>query len=273
MGSVSMDCLFDEKLEYQFGVFFSDLGDKAVPDIDQITEIGEIMEDSDIPPESPKIRLKLGKPVKNKRITITHEGSVNSAPVVVWDQGVWKMVWTPLRLDIFMNALSYYDITGTFLDPSKVGSRVVCPLADVVNKLKLRVSRLAMIVSGLSSKHRINDPTLFVTKKFDSGEIKAGNVQDISVRWNDLGSLEVKQHKSDHTREIEVNRIETYSSEWRYEGKKVVGEFMWQTDVNSSPVSGSSILFDGKFFSEFFGFAFVWTKSRWDLLHGQLGDL
>jgi hypothetical protein len=265
---------FDQRLEYEFVLFFDD---RSLADSSETKDLPKTI--SQQQPDSKSFGLKLGS---REDTTVVQRGTPLPQPMVTWKagSGIWKLVWTPQRLDLYFDALGYQEIAGPIVTIAEAKERVRQNLADVVAASTRGITRLALIVSAESSCHQGPQPSQLVAGRFFNTEIQTGvvdkNILDLTSRVNFADSWELRiVPKEDTSVEIlsggghpgkmiavRINKIETATSNWKYEDGKEFTTLAWQIDVNTSVSGSEDRSFHPGAISEFLNRAEKWVSDR-----------
>ena len=221
--------LFDRKLEFQFSfIFKGHLKSISAEMLPRLPKIASAEFDA-----GPKLRMRLSDQKTEEALIGVGSQSVN-VPVVTWTGGIWRLSFSPLRVDLVADALAYFDVATKELVLDTVRKRVADNLATMANELDAEVSRFALIVNVEASRETMENPAVVVADTYFNDDIRAAvaNEQTIEVtgRTNAAVSWELEKAGS-----IKVNRIEQLSSHEVYEAGAVSNRFRVLLDVNTSP--------------------------------------
>ena len=251
--------MLDRKMEYQFGFFLQPLnmGTSARVPRETIAGLRKHFEAS-----SASLRIRFGDAVVEDGL-IAVGGQALQVPTVTWTSGVWRMVWSPLRMDVYADAHTYADVAEKPLALDAALARVLPGLVGAADELQAAgfvVHRLLLAVTG-ESMLAAGDRTVraAVARRFLSEDVReateSGEALDVGARidWGtqvDLGDGLVPVH-----------RVENVGTELTYNGTdpSVVLRAMW--DVNTSPGRGTSALPTSSF-APFFTMAERWISER-----------
>ena len=258
---------FDQVLQYQFALFFEDLQESA--DLKNLPAIVGKQQ-----PSGKALGLKLGRQEREEGVLLSQRAGAVPRPVITWKagSGIWKLTWTPERLDLYFDAIGFQDVVTEKITLTQIKERVAQNLAEIVKWSSRRVNRLALIVTAKATPEDGEYPNKVVAKSFFNQEViekvDGGKILDLSGRLNysDVWDLAVSPGGSSP---IRINKIETGASNWNYEGKEEQNSVAWQLDVNTSPVHAEEIGFGTEAVPAFLDLAERWISER---LH-RVGEL
>jgi hypothetical protein len=247
---------FDRRLEFQFGLFLVAVQAKVAREA-----IGSLSKHFDDPKGQP--RIKFGDPTLEDSV-ITHGTQVIQVPSVTWTSGLWRMVWSPLRLDVYADARAYADVAERALDLRAVVRRLSSGFrgaAAELNGFGFVVNRLVVVVTGEQTLTP-NDPASMrlVTDRLLASHIRdaagRGEVADAGARvdWRTRFSLPEEGA-------VPVHRIETIGTELTFTGTSENLILRAQWDVNTSPIRGTAPL-RPESFEAFYDAAAAWIIER-----------
>jgi hypothetical protein len=235
---------FDQSLQYQFVLFFSQPAD---PELRYLKELPSIM--SQQVPNTKSLGLKFSQ--ERQPGMAQAAGVAGTMPSFIWGggTGIWKMTWTPIRLDLTFDAGAFAEIEAsvkgespTVPDLDLVIDRVAPNLGDALEK-STGINRLALIFTGKSSASDGASPTKIVAKRFfNTATIESANtgqVRDLTgrVNWSADWKITTKTGAQEST---PVNRIEQATVSWNYDDESEYVSLTWQFDVNTSPAAKRS---------------------------------
>jgi hypothetical protein len=258
---------FDKSLQYQFSLFYFDNGLEA----NELKQLPALI--SRQTPTTKSLGLKLVR--RENAATVVLAGRQGaSMPYFEWSagSGIWKLTWTPIRLDLVFDALGYADIIAGYSDSPlepptlrNVVDRVSLNLAESLKTSSRPVNRMALIVTGVASEEFAPKPSDTVAAKFFSAEtqrlIASGEIFDVNARMNTIAHIELPLSNKSMT-SIRINQLETGASNWLLEDGKESVTLNWQLDVNTSPVEMEKGEYDKDAVSAFFEFAEKWISDR-----------
>ncbi len=261
--------LLDRKTDYQFGFFLIPENLSAPARVAREAIVG-LRKHFDPAPSSSPLRVRFGDATVEDSIVAT-AGQTVQVPTVTWSSGVWRMVWSPLRLDVYADARTYADVAEKPLALDAALARILPGLQGAAGQLRdlgFVVHRLVLVVSGERALEA-GDPksVAVVAEQFLASSVRdaaaKGDAWDVGARvdWGthvDLGEDGL----------VPVHRIETVGTELSYTGAEPNLVLRAQWDVNTSPQRGTSAL-RPESFRTFFTAAARWISDRRSRVEGK----
>lgn len=250
--------LLDRKTDYQFGFFVSPAENRA-PRVSREAIVG-LRKHFETAPSGSTLRVRFGDATVEDSV-LAAGGQTVQVPTVTWSSGVWRMVWSPLRLDVYADARMYADVAEKQLSLDAAIARIVPGLRDAareLNDLGFVAHRLVLVVSGERAVDR--DAVIAVAKRFLAPHVheaaQKGEAWDVGARvdWGTRISL-------GDDGEVPVHRLETIGTELSYTGTETNLVLRAHWDVNTSPQRGASPL-RVESFPLFFAEAARWISER-----------
>lgn len=138
---------FDLSLRYQLSLFTQYSAELSRASIDRLPELvarkGKV---------DHGLALRLNKMVEVMPHFVSQDGQLYSSPSFTWTgPSLWKLAWSPTRVDLHVDSAGYADIAGRLLPLSWVIDRVAAQLAEGVSSLGATVTRFACAVTGEAS--------------------------------------------------------------------------------------------------------------------------
>jgi hypothetical protein len=213
--------LFDQLLQFQFVVFFAEKETDLVALQEKAVQLPTVLGNAGV-------RKEIGMSLKSPAVATAP--AAGSAPLVQWAAGVWRVVWTPQRIDLVFDALGYSELKGP-ISIEAVAQSLAGDLGRVPEHLGQHASRAALVVTG---QRTAADPvaTLKVAERLGSDEFltaaRGTGLPDLLVRANKLARWQLGPSL------IDVNRIETSNA---VSGPQVASPthnlLTWQADFNT----------------------------------------
>ena len=256
---------FDQAYVYQFTLFFDESAEVAP---ERLAELPALLS-RPVQGIEDGLAFKLGRPQIEQAFIVQGSGSIAPGQTQTWrgPAGIWRVVWTPSRLDVHFDARGYAEVMEDPVTPLiDVRRRLLPNLARVPAETVLRVNRLALIVTAQAScgvgQPR---PAHLVAATFFHPDILAaadrGEVLDPVARVNQVTTMPLQQ-----ATDIRVNRNETGTANWTMQNGVEETSLSWQLDVNTSPVHALTANFERAAILAFFESAETWLTDRVDRL-------
>jgi hypothetical protein len=255
---------FDRKVEYQLGFFFA-VAKTSIPR-DVIVGLAKAFEPA---AGGEHFRIRFGDATLQDGFA-QHGTQVIQVPTAAWGSGVWRMAWSPLRLDIHVDALQYADVASRPLPLDSVIRRVTPGLISAARALSaagLVANRLVAIqtVERMVPEGEVQATLGLVARQYFGPDvasaIEARAISDLGARV-DWGGTEITAGES-----TPLHRIESVGTQLAFSGTSPQLTLRCQWDVNTSPARGPGPLSEDSF-EAFFLAASRWITSRVSYLQG-----
>ena len=249
---------FERSFTIQFSIFFPEGVDGSVKDVDGL---------------SARIAAKAGaddlgltgfrEPTEGQALIAQAGAPFGPLPTWSWvsKTGIWKLVFNPLRLDVFFDARTYAELfPSPRATPPALAARVAGNLATARDALKGRAARLAMIVNAQAGKLP-EAPSSIIAQQFANDDLRRaasdGKAVDLLARVNKTAEWVL----NDGASAVQVNRIETATANVSFKDGAAEESLAWSFDVNTSPVHDQLDL-NGPSVRRFFAEAAGWIDGR-----------
>lgn len=241
---------FDRKLEFQFGFFLN--SSQGTIEKDGILALPRFFE--------PKTRFG---DVRIEETILPHHGQMLQVPTISWGAGVWRMVWSPLRLDVYADAVQYLSVADRPLSLDAARQRLAPGLtraAEHIATLGFTVHRLVAVVTAEAAEDVSKTAALErIADRYYGDTIRRAvrerQVIDLGTRIDHGGSFELPGGTTP------VHRIENVGTTINFSGASPVLTTHVVLDVNTSPVRGVTAV-PLEAFDPFFGAACTWMSER-----------
>jgi hypothetical protein len=252
--------VFDQAHLYQFSLFLED--QQQWPSPETVEKLAGLLSRSTSEAGS-TLRIKLGQPEIGQAMVLQAGGNASQQPVVSWraGSGVWRVTWTPARLDVHFDARGYGEVTDQKIDLHQIRVRLTPNLAEVSTVLGQAVNRLAVIVTGqATTTEGSTRPSRFIAATFFREELeqqeRRGELFDAIGRTNRVTNWELEP-----ALKVRVNRNETGTANSVIRNGTEETNLTWQWDVNTSALETSKS-FSPQAISAFFQQAESWIDER-----------
>lgn len=250
---------FDRRLEYQFGLIYP----QTLSEADRAVVLG-FADLFAAPVEGSSINIRFDEPTEEEALTRNGIQFVQ-VPTVTWHgSGVWRLVWSPIRLDVYVNARAFEDVAGRRLTLEDAARRVLPGVIAASEHLPgVSAQRTLVVVTGEASRFDADvPPAVGVARRYLSQEkiaaAETGELPDVSVRadWETRWTLGA-------ARDVSIHRIEHLGTATIFAGQERRVTVRAQWDANTSPL-GPVLSRDA--FEPFAEQAVAWIGSRMGLL-------
>lgn len=221
----------------------------------------------DDPSGGKSYRIRFGDPTEEVMVGV--QG--NPVSTVSWVSGVWRLTWSPGRLDVHFDGRGYRDVAERSLALADAWQRIVGPLEAASQALGAEgviTHRLALVAGGEASadQHRGNAVRWAAQRCLSDAlctEADNGALKDVATRIDFGGSFPLVEG------DVQVHRLEAVNSVMEFKESKPAYLFSAQWDISTSPIRGAKPIDTGSF-APFFRQGSEWIASRSsDLLEGE----
>lgn len=224
---------FTRKLEFQFGFFFHQSRDIAPSDVLGL---------SDFFVDSKRLPVTVSPGVQQEGLTSLPgaEGTLLQIQSVLWSGPLWRMVWNPLRFDIYLKAHVYEETGSKPLTVTEVAQRVSLGLVRSADRIRELGGVVHRTVTGVQAEADLLPGSkealaLFAAHGFNASLVEGvndGSITDLAFRVDRPGALAFGEET------VPLHRIETLGTMMAYAGKVPVFIAKCNWDVNTSPGRG-----------------------------------
>lgn len=253
---------FDRKLTYQFGCLFGPFGEGTTSD-EEIARIGDRIA---APVPETKIPVTFSSSQQTSTIVADPGGSVTQQPAIIWTggAGIWKVVLSGARIDLFFNARGHADVSGQPpVSLSEVSQRVSTNFAEAISAARLPVNRIVLVVTGEATADD-GSAAGRVAKQFLSREWQAKAEREELVEASARTAERTQWTIRDDGEQTPVHCIEQGAAVWLLEANREKKRLQWQLDVNTSPLVAQQ--FDVPQIGAFFRQGVAWVARRLDAI-------
>jgi hypothetical protein len=188
--------------------------------------------------------------------------SVGPMLALTWraGSGVWRLTWTPARLDLVFDARGYSEIVEQDVPTiEQTVHRVARNLGAIRGELGFSINRVALVVTGTAASSADLRPTEIVARSFFNAEIQAsceaGQVLDISGRVNNTVLWKPTADSS-----IALNCIDSGAANWGLRDGRDDTSLSCYLDINTSPKDAIDL--SAEEIVAFFAYATNWATGR-----------
>jgi hypothetical protein len=252
---------FDRAQTYQFALFFPPTSDRPA----RLRELPHAFAE-------PKTSRMWGISAfetasEQSALTFQADGvTANLAPVnaTTWTAagGVWRLIWTPLRLDIIVDVHALAAVRDEAPSLIEIAHLLAPRFEAASSVLSVAPNRLAVIVAAESSCAGSRNAARLIADLYFNDTLKSaagrGELLDLVARVNTRTPMPMPHE--DGTIDVQVNRVETAVAKWNVPTRTLSLAVQW--DVNSAPEEAFSLRLVPARLMDFFVPAAEWIELK-----------